>query len=50
MSYVPSGTRTPSAGSSDSSDGVLASRNLSGLLDEQRKRGIGAAVLTITGI
>lgn len=48
MFYIPSGT--PSAGSSDSGDGGLpsASRSLSSLLDEQRKRGIGAAVLTIT--
>jgi len=50
MFYVPSGT--PSAASSDSGDGALptASRNLSVLLDEQKKKGIGAAVLTITGI
>ena len=50
MFYIPSGT--PSAGSSDSGDGGLssASRNLSGLMEEQRKKGIGAAVLTITGI
>lgn len=49
MFYVPSGT--PSTGSSDSGDGApaSASRNLAGLLDEQRKRGIGAALLTITG-
>ena len=50
MFYVPSGT--PSTGSSDSGDGApltSASRNLSSLLDEQRKRGIGAALLTITG-
>lgn len=48
MFYVPSGT--PSAASSDSGDGALptASRNLSVLLDEQKKKGIGAAVLTIT--
>ena len=50
MFYIPSGT--PSAGSSDSGDGGLpnASRSFSSLLDEQRKKGIGAAVLTITGI
>lgn len=49
MFYVPNGT--PSAGSSDSGDGGLpnTSKNLAGLLDEQRKKGIGAAVLTITG-
>lgn len=48
MFYVPNGT--PSAGSSDSGDGGLpsTSKNLAGLLDEQRKKGIGAAVLTIT--
>ncbi|XP_020624382.1 uncharacterized protein LOC110061862 [Orbicella faveolata] len=49
MFYVPSGT--PSTGSSDSGDGAplaSASRNLASLLDEQRKRGIGAALLTIT--
>lgn len=47
MFYVPSGT--PSTGSSDSVDGALSSRNLAGLLDEQRKKGIGAGLLTITG-
>jgi len=50
MFYVPSAT--PSTGSSDSGDGapiVSASRNLASLLDEQRKKGIGAALLTITG-
>lgn len=49
MFYIPCGT--PSTGSSDSGDGAVqsASRNLSGVLDEQRKRGIGAAVLTLTG-
>lgn len=49
MFYVPNGT--PSAGSSDSGDGGLpsTSKNLAGLLDEQRKKGIGAALLTITG-
>lgn len=51
MFYVPSAT--PSTGSSDSGDGapfVSASRNLASLLDEQRKKGIGAALLTITGL
>lgn len=53
MFYVPSTSLsgTPSNGSSDVDGAVFsanASRNLSGLLDEQRKRGIGAALLTIT--
>ena len=56
MFHVPSGalSGTPSNGSSDGVDGaqlsVCASRNLSGLLDEQRKRGVGMALLTITGV
>lgn len=55
MFYVPSTSLsgTPSNGSSDVDGAVFsanASRNLSGLLDEQRKRGIGAALLTITGV
>lgn len=54
MFYVPSGalSGTPSNGSNDGLDGAqfsaCASRNLSGLLDEQRKRGVGTASLTIT--
>lgn len=57
MFYIP-GSGTLSGASSDSGDGrdggcalpaSASSRNLSGLLDEQRKRGIGAALLTITG-
>lgn len=50
MFYIPSGT--PSIGSSESGDGgpPCSSRNLPGLLDEQRRKGIAAAVLTITGI
>ncbi|KAJ7373757.1 hypothetical protein OS493_011366 [Desmophyllum pertusum] len=56
MFYIP-GSGTLSGASSDSGDGrdggcalpaSASSRNLSGLLDEQRKRGIGAALLTIT--
>lgn len=56
MFYVPSGalSGTPSNGSNDGLDGAqfsaCASRNLSGLLDEQRKRGVGTALLTITGV
>ena len=56
MFYVPSGalSGTPSNGSNDGLDGAqfsaCASRNLSGLLDEQRKRGVGTTSLTITGV
>ena len=49
MFYVPVGT--PSGGSSDSGDGVVPSsqaRCLYGLLDEQKKRRIAAATLTVT--
>lgn len=49
MFYIPS--VTSSVGSSESGDGVplCSSKNLPGLLDEQRKTGIAAGVLTITG-
>lgn len=48
MFYVPS--VTSSVGSSESGDGVplCSSKILPGLLDEQRKKGIAAGVLTIT--
>ncbi|KAK2565460.1 Myotubularin-related protein 2 [Acropora cervicornis] len=48
MFYIPS--VTSSVGSSESGDGVplCSSKILPGLLDEQRKKGIAAGVLTIT--
>lgn len=42
---------TPSVGSCDSGDGSHGSsvRNLSGLLDFQKRKGVGAGLLTVTG-
>lgn len=48
MFYIPSSTPSAGSGSGSGSSDSGDSRNLSCLLDEQRKRGIAAAVLTIT--
>lgn len=44
-------SKTPSVGSSDSGDGNHGqnARSLSSILDLQKQRGVGGAILTITG-